>query len=245
MKQAVLYVCHGSRLERARREAISFIERCQQRIIADIQQICFLELAAPSIEEGFRSCINKGATNIAVVPLLLFSAGHAKVDIPLVIQKMKDQFPFVNITYGRPVGVNENMVTCVADRLKETLTMNKHASVILIGRGSTDQQAILDFQLMAQLVKEKIKIEDVRICFLHRAKPSFDETLLQVQNEGRSAIFIPYLLFTGLLMKEIHRKINNAHKQNPYLQLGQYLGYDTKVEEAFIERVEEAIKKVV
>lgn len=242
MKQAVLYVCHGSRLPKAREEAVSFIEKCQKKIEADIQQICFLELATPLIKDGFQACVEQGASRIAVVPLLLFSAVHAKVDIPNEIQQMKELYPFIEVTYGKPIGVHEKMADTVIERVKESNELNTTSNVILIGRGSTDTEAIRDFQTLAEWVKRKTGVLHVSTCFLHGGKPHFEDALQQVSNDKQATFFVPYLLFTGLLMKDIERKINGAQKKNPQIHLCRYLGYAPQVEEVFVERVREAIE---
>ena len=51
-------------------EAQSFLHRVMDRISVEIQEISFLELTEPSIEEGFLRCVNRGATEITVVPLI-------------------------------------------------------------------------------------------------------------------------------------------------------------------------------
>lgn len=243
----MLYVCHGSRLPKALQEAISFIEKCQKRIPADIHEISFLELATPSIREGFRACVEKGATHIAVVPLLLFSANHAKVDIPHEIRQLKGQFPFIKVTYGQPIGVHEKMAEIVIERIKQSFKVEQiepMSKVILIGRGSTDEDAARDFQKIAHLVQQLSGISSVKTCYLHAAEPSFEDVLKQdtIQREvTRNIYFVPYLLFTGLLMKEIERKVRHAKQINPHIHLCRYLGYDVKTEEVFIERVIEAM----
>src|SRR3954453_12047340 len=109
MKQAVLYVCHGSRVKEACEEAMAFISRCQEHIHAELHEICFLELVSPSIEEGFSSCVKQGATHIAVVPLLLLTAVHAKKDIPLELERASKRHPTIQVTYGKPIGVHKKM----------------------------------------------------------------------------------------------------------------------------------------
>lgn len=71
--KAILYICHGSRLRAAKEEAIQFITTCMSRIEAAIQEFCFLELANPSIEEGFRTCAKRGATSYCYSCFLISS----------------------------------------------------------------------------------------------------------------------------------------------------------------------------
>ncbi|QNG58834.1 sirohydrochlorin chelatase [Metabacillus idriensis] len=240
MKQAVLYVCHGSRVKKACAEAIAFIKRCQQHIEADIQEICFLELASPSIEQGFASCVKQGATHIAVVPLLLLTAVHAKEDIPCEVKIALKKHPNVKVTYGKPIGVHEKMASSVLERVSEQGGADADSVIVLIGRGSSDPDVIRDLQAIGELVKDKSGIKDIRTCYLTAAKPSFDEMLDSLSSVKDKTIFIvPYLLFTGLLMQEIEAKVTGNCQGN--LTLCRYLGYDSKVEQVFTERIIEAV----
>ncbi len=243
MKQAVLYVCHGSRVKQARDEAVAFISNCQQQIAADIHEICFLELASPSIEEGFSSCVKQGATHIAVVPLLLLTAVHAKKDIPIEIDSVSKRFPTVHVTYGKPIGVHQKMAESVMERVLEQRIKDCSSSgIVLIGRGSSDPDVIKDLHSISELVKKQSGLEDVRTCYLTAAAPSFDHMLSELtQLKGKNIFLVPYLLFTGLLMKTIEAKVVNARKQNENITLCRYLGYDSKVKEVFIERVATAV----
>ncbi|PFG06273.1 sirohydrochlorin chelatase [Bacillus sp. es.034] len=239
MKRAVLYVCHGSRLVKAREEAVAFIKRCQEHVEADIQEISFLELASPSIEEGFRSCVDRGATHLTVVPLLLLTAVHAKKDIPEEIQKCKGLYPHIKVKYGRPIGVHDRMVESVINKMEEAAPLHSSTIAILIGRGSSDPDVKRDLCGLAELVHRKTAISEVRTCYLTAASPSFTETLESVRYSDKNVIFIPYLLFTGLLMKGIEKEIQGTN--NEHIILGNYLGYDPLVEEAFLYRVNESI----
>lgn len=69
--KAVLYICHGSRLKAAKEEAVAFITSCMNRVEASIQEVCFLELASPTIDEGFRTCVKRGATEVIVIPVFI------------------------------------------------------------------------------------------------------------------------------------------------------------------------------
>ncbi|WP_226674721.1 sirohydrochlorin chelatase [Rossellomorea aquimaris] len=239
MKHAVLYVCHGSRVEKAREEAVSFIKRCQKHVKAGIQEISFLELASPSIEEGFAVCVERGATHITVVPLLLLTAVHAKKDIPDEIQTCRDAYPHIHVNYGRPIGVHDKMVESVIKKIEESISIDSSAVAILIGRGSSDPDVQRDFDNIAALVHRRTTLGEVRTCYLTAASPSFTETLESVRYSDKNVIFIPYLLFTGLLMKGIEKEIGRT--KNDQIILGNYLGYDPLVEEAFLDRINESL----
>jgi sirohydrochlorin ferrochelatase len=239
MTRAVLYVCHGSRIAKAREEAIDFIKRCQNQVEADIQEISFLELASPSIEEGFKACVEKGASHVSVIPLLLLTAVHAKKDIPEEIQNCQEAYPWITVTYGKPIGVHDKMAESVIKKIHDAAPIDSSTVAVLIGRGSSDPDVTKDLGALADLVHRKTKLADVRTCYLTAASPSFSDTLEAVRDTDRNVIFVPYLLFTGLLMKGIEREISRT--ENEHIILGNYLGYDPLVEEAFLDRVNESL----
>jgi len=245
--QAVLYVAHGSRVEEGVEEAIDFIERSKPFIDVPIQEICFLELAAPNISEGIATCVARGASKVAVVPILLLTAHHAKRDIPLEIEAGKIRYPHVVFTYGETFGVHTKIVDSLFDRLLEQdATFDENSSVLLIGRGSSDQAVKRDLGHIAQLLSEKYAIQQVDICFLYGSKPSFDEALWELQQTNLKQIFIiPYLLFSGILMNDIEKKVIKQSTNNQRYTLCENLGYHKNIQEVLVERVNELLKRSV
>ncbi|MFL6556918.1 MAG: sirohydrochlorin chelatase, partial [Bacillus sp. (in: firmicutes)] len=103
--RGILYIGHGTRSKEGAAEANSFIHRVMERIDVSIQEMSFLELTEPSIEEGFRRCVIRGATEITVIPLFLLSAGHIKEDIPQALTSLQKRFPNIEVKIRNPFGV--------------------------------------------------------------------------------------------------------------------------------------------
>ena len=61
----------------------------------------------------------KGATHIAAVPLLLLTAAHAKRDIPEELARASSQYPSVSVAYGKPIGVDQEVVKAVLQGSKK------------------------------------------------------------------------------------------------------------------------------
>jgi sirohydrochlorin ferrochelatase len=243
MMQAVLYVGHGSRVDEACEQAVSFIEKCMNTISAPIQEIGFLELASPTIDDGIRRCVERGATRIAVLPLLLLTAGHAKKDIPLELEKIKEQYPDITIDYGRPLGVHEEIVDILIERIREKQeTIGGDTRVLLVGRGSSDPDTTRDLGHIARLLSRKHPFQSVQTAYLTSAKPSFEEGLEQAQVAGNQQVFVlPYLLFTGILMKSMRKKIDEINTADQQFTLCEYLGYHPNLSKVVKARVEELI----
>jgi len=242
--EAILYICHGSRVKEASAQAISFVKKCMEsNEFKGIQEYSFLELSEPSIEEGFRNCIEKGATIVHIIPVLLLTAAHAKKDIPEVLEKLSIEYPDVHIKYGKPIGVHPQMVEIVADKIKRTSIYKKtkeEVLVILVGRGSSDPDVKRDLCKIASLIETEVDRIVVQDCYLTAAQISFEEALQMAdQSSYRHVLVIPYLLFTGVLMKSMEKKINKIKSIDKEYVLAPYLGYDPLIAGILKERIDE------
>jgi len=238
--QAVLYIGHGSRLEAGVEEAIQFIEGTA--ITAQyIEEICFLELAKPTIEDGIENCIARGATKIAVVPLLLLSAVHAKEDIPKKIAAGRQMYPHITFTYGRAFGIDDKIVDALYDRIMEQkIPLTEYTQVLLVGRGSSDLDVKYDLTEIARRLESKYQLVNVDTCFLYGATPCFEDVLSQYEREKPKQVFIvPYLLFMGLLMQDIERMVKDVSHGN--LVLCKSLGYHKNLQQVLTDRVNELL----
>ncbi|TCN19355.1 sirohydrochlorin chelatase [Mesobacillus foraminis] len=240
--EAVLYVCHGSRVPKAKEQAVAFIEKCMDKNPAEIQEYCFLELAAPTMEEGFARCVEKGAKKIAVVPVLLLTAAHAKEDIPNEIKNIAANYSNIEVRYGRPIGVHDAMVQILVDKLGRTgKEITEHSMVILVGRGSSDPDVKRDLSTISKMLKKQSGLKRVDICFLTAADPGLDEALMEASASTADRVFvIPYLLFTGILMKTIEKAIVSLDDNQRFI-LCDELGYHHIIEGILHDRAREAL----
>ncbi|WP_141433818.1 sirohydrochlorin chelatase [Bacillus sp. 03113] len=240
--EAILYICHGSRVPEACNQAISFIKKCMNGNLAPIQEYCFLELATPTIEEAFKACVQKGATTIKAIPVLLLTAAHAKEDIPHELKEVHNRYAHIKLQYGKPIGVHPKMVDILIERIHDQYEkIPKNSIVLLVGRGSSDPDVKRDLGEISSLLKQRIGIEKVVDCYLIAANPSFEEGLQIAEQSGCKNVFIiPYLLFTGILMNSMKKTIRvfSENKDQNYI-LCQYLGYHATIESILQERIVE------
>ncbi|WP_261129016.1 sirohydrochlorin chelatase [Bacillus sp. Marseille-Q3570] len=240
--QAILYVGHGSRVEEARNQAAQFMKQSMEHQSIPIQEISFLELAHPSIEVGFKRCVERGATSIAIIPILLLTAGHAKKDIPMELVRLQSLYPAISITYGRPFGVHEKIIDILIERIYDKVKPIDDAMVLLVGRGSSDPDVTRDLREIADRLYEKHRFKRVETSFLAAAEPSFEEGLEQTMRYGhKQVLVVPYLLFTGILMKSMEKTIRKLTTENQDFILCDYLGYHPNLQEVVSERVQELI----
>lgn len=241
---AILYIGHGTRYKKGITETYDFIQSVKSSVKVSIQEVAFLEIVNPSIEQGVRRCVELGATNIAIVPLLLLTAQHAKIDIPEELEIVQKQFPYIHFTYGKPLGIHENLLETVLSKVSQkNLPIGKQDELLLIGRGSSDPAVQKDMEVICSLLEQKSPFQKVKACFLYGNGLTFDDALQHYSNEKNKQIFIvPYLLFSGLLSVGIEKKMKEWRQENPQLILCEKLGYNEKVKQVLLKRMKESLK---
>lgn len=243
--QAVLYVGHGTRLQKGVEEANAFLKETQRHVDVTIQEISFLELVEPDIVEGVTKCVERGATKVAIVPILLLSAQHAKEDIPREIEKAQRLYPNVRFTVGKPFGIHEALIETVYERIiEQQVPIQEGAQVLLIGRGSSDPDVERAMSEISKQLKQRYGFSNVRACFLYGKGPSFEKTLIELkQSNTRQLFLVPYLLFPGLLSVGIEKQVKASGFDESKIILCNSLGYNDKVRSVLLERVNEVQKE--
>lgn len=249
--QAILYIGHGTRLQAGVLQCIEFIRKVEQSVNVPIQETAFLELVEPTIENGVKRCVKKGATSIAIMPLLLLTAHHAKLDIPQGLQEVRKLYPHIKFTYGSPLGVETEMIETVIEKV-ETITeqvanvelqlREGDADLLLVIRGSSDVGLAQQVEEICQRIREKTNYKQVKSCYLYGAGWRFDEALESYQLNGRPVVIVPYLLFDGLLSVGVEKKVVVAQKENPHILLSEKIGHGEKVQQLVLRRIEQCLQ---
>ncbi len=264
MMNAILLVGHGSRDPEGNRELMEFARAVAEKAPENtVVETCFLELTRPSIAEGVTACVDQGATRVVLVPIILFAAGHAKIDIPNAIDRAKIRYPQVEFVYGRPIGVHEKVVQIMQTRLQEAQPVlvtagqggaavvappapvtDEETAVLVLGRGSSDPDANSDFFKMTRMLWEKLPYKWAESSFIGVTQPSFPDGLQRCLLLGAKKIVImPYFLFTGVLIKRIDEMTAEFAAAHPDIQveIGGYFGFHPKLVELVLERANEGL----
>lgn len=109
--KSLLLVAHGSRRVQSNDEIRSLAqvvaERAGDRF--DLVDCAFLELAEPSIPDGIQSCIDRGATEVVVVPYFLSAGRHVAEDIPAEVRIKQLQHPQIDIRIAPYLGMHQGV----------------------------------------------------------------------------------------------------------------------------------------
>ena len=119
MKNAILLVDHGSRRREANDSLAEIAALVRARVDAHVPvHVAHMELAAPSIAEGFAACVDDGATHVDVMPYFLFAGRHATTDIPALVAEAAANHPGVTYRVAAPLGIHPALAEIVLDRCR-------------------------------------------------------------------------------------------------------------------------------
>jgi sirohydrochlorin cobaltochelatase len=251
--KAVLFVGHGSRDAEGNKQILEFVDGFLPELNPLVlYETCFLEFARPDIEKGIQKCVERGATSVALIPLMLLPAGHSKIHIPAAIDAAKIQYPDVAFTYGKPIGIHYETSVILRDRLQDAGINPDEAheddAIILLGRGGSDADANSDLCKIARILWEKTAFETVEPAFYGVTKPSLPQAVEKANKLGAKKIAIlPYFLFTGVLIKRIEEDIETFNAEYPHIQftLADYFGFHPKLKMIIADRIDEALGESV
>ncbi|SFE51522.1 sirohydrochlorin chelatase [Alteribacillus iranensis] len=245
--KAVLFVGHGSPLDKGNEETIQFINNIKNKINVPIIETCFLEFAAPNIASGIEICVEKGATSVALVPIMFLPAGHSKIHIPHAIDEAKEKYPLVHFTYGRPIGIHEEVVRILEERVTAVWEQEEEhtdTALLILGRGSSDPDTNSEVYKLSRLVSERLNQQTTEVSFIGVTTPTVEEGVERCLRLGmRKIILVPCLFFSGVLMDRVEEKMDAFRKNYPDNEFASTdpVGFHPRLERVLLERTEEAL----
>ncbi|MBP1851106.1 sirohydrochlorin chelatase [Rhizobium halophytocola] len=252
-KLGIMVCGHGSRNQNAAREFAVIAEGLKARNPDLPVEYGYLEFCNPVISAGLDSLREQGVTRVLAVPGMLFAAGHAKNDIPSVLNTYQAQNPGMVINYGRELGIDLKMIRAAGDRIQAAVdaanaehgTVDKHDTLLMVvGRGSSDPDANSNATKVMRMLWEGMGFGWGETCYSGVTFPLVEPGLTHAAKLGYKRIIVfPYFLFTGVLVKRIHAYTDEVAARYPDIQFVKagYLNDHPLVLDAFQDRVMEIL----
>jgi sirohydrochlorin cobaltochelatase len=112
--RGIILLAHGSRDERWR-EPIEAVAARVTALDPQARVVCaYMELAAPDLRTASAALIASGAKSLRVVPLFLGMGKHAREDLPLQLDALRDAWPQVEFELANIVGEEPELVEVLA-----------------------------------------------------------------------------------------------------------------------------------
>lgn len=258
-QEILLLIGHGSRDAEGNEEFLEMVRQLKEKNPQQRIDAAFVELAEPGIQAALDRYADPAPKTVWIMPVLFFAAGHSKVEIPEIVNEARRRLPHVAFHYGAPLGIHPILLDIVHERVvaaERTASLlpnglgsgaatREETAILMIGRGSSDPDANGDLHKIARLYWERYSYGWVESCFIGVTHPDLPTGLKRcIQLGAKRVIAIPYFIFTGVLIKRIHRIISEEQASHPGVEMvaGDYLGRHpallTLIEERF-----EAIRK--
>ena len=247
-KYGVMVCGHGSRDEDAVSEFLNFAKKLKNQLLQYELDWGFLEFANPVIKSGLDSLREKGIREIMSVPVMLFAAGHAKNDIPSVLNAYQAQYPELSISYGRELGIDLKLIRAAGERVKDAIEQAdgdispEETLLMVVGRGASDPDANSNVSKVTRMLWEGLGLGWAETSYSGVTFPLIKPGLEHASKLGYKRIVVfPYFLFTGILVKRIYQYTDMVAAEHPEIQFvkASYLNDHPLVLDTFSERVEE------
>lgn len=112
-------VGHGSRDPRSAATVSAVLDAVAAARPGRPVRAAFLDLNAPSVEQVLDAVAAAGHRHAVVVPLLLGSAFHARVDLPGLLAAARQRHPLLRIDQADVLGPDTRLVDALAERVGE------------------------------------------------------------------------------------------------------------------------------
>ena len=247
----VLICGHGSREEKALEEFENLVKKIKARLEGIPVEFGYLEFARPIIRESLDRLIQLGVDEVIAIPAMLFAAGHAKNDIPSLLNAYASETG-LKIKYGRELGINSLMIGAAGGRIKEIINLSpaypiSETLLVVVGRGSSDPDANSNVYKITRMLVEGLGLGWGETCFSGVTFPMVEPGLRMALKLGYKRIVVfPYFLFSGVLINRIRSHTEKVSRENPNVEIisAGYLSDHPLVEETFIERINDVFQGV-
>ena len=254
----VLICGHGSRNRQAVGEFAQLAEGLRAQLPGVPVEYGYLEFARPILRDGLESLRAQGVQRVLAVPGMLFAAGHAKNDIPSVLNTYSAETG-LRIDYGRELGVDLSMIQAAGARIREALDASDAAAadrgevpvplsdtlLVVVGRGSSDPDANSNVSKVARMLVEGFGFGWGETVYSGVTFPLVEPGLRHAVKLGfRRIVVFPYFLFSGVLVSRIRQHTQLVAADHPELDFveASYLGDHQLVINTFLERVREVVR---
>ena len=243
---AVLLCGHGSRDDAAVAEFEHLARVVAARLPERRVSHGFLEFARPTIRTTLAALKDEGAEAIDAVPGMLFAAGHAKNDIPSVLNDFAAANSGIPVRYGRDLAVDPLLLRAAAERIEAAQQPGDappaESLLVVVGRGTSDPDANSNVAKVTRMLWEGLGFGWAETCYSGVTSPLVAPALERIAGFGfRRIVVFPYFLFTGVLVRRIYDAVDEAARAHPAIAFRKaaYLNDHPLVLDAFLARIAE------
>jgi len=249
-KVGVMLCGHGSRDAGAVQEFGDLAQYLKGRLTDFEVEYGYLEFARPIIREGLDKLRAAGCRRVLAIPGMLFAAGHAKNDIPSVLNAYQARHDGLQIDYGRELAIDLKMIRAAGDRVREAIDVAggdvplHETLLVVVGRGASDPDANSNVAKVTRMLWEGLGLGWAETAYSGVTFPLVEPALDHAARLGyRRIVVFPYFLFTGILVERIYHYTDQVAARHPEIEFikAPYLNDHPLVLETVESRVAEIL----
>lgn len=215
----------------------------------------FLEVIGPSIGDALGRLADRGCSEVVVAPLLLFTAGHARRDVPEAVREGAARARLA-VRQADALGCHPAVVELSRSRRRQAVDSlpplpAAATAIVMVGRGASDPSAPAQLAEFAAAAGESDvgaseAVGRLHLGFVAAARPTLAEALAAAAADAgsvRRVIVQPHLLFRGHVEEQVTAAVAEARRRHPALEWVQAgrLGADPLVARALVDRAASAV----
>lgn len=183
----LVVVAHGTRSARGRQQIRTLAAAVAARRPGIDVRLAYLDVQQPRLAD----LVARLDRPAVVVPLLLSSGYHVRVDIPAALAG-------VDAVATRPLGPDPRLVESLAARIR---TAGPADAVVLAAAGSSDARSRADVQAVARALPMP-----VHVGYASTSEPRVPDVVAGLRAAGAARVTVAaYLLAEGLFHSALHR----------------------------------------
>jgi sirohydrochlorin cobaltochelatase len=226
----LLVVGHGTADQVGAEETREVTRRAAALLPGVPVELGFLEVIGPSIGESLERLARMGCREVVAAPLLLFTAGHARRDVPEALSEAARRLG-VAVRQSQAFGCHPEIVAQSRQRRCEALQslepLAAEATVLaMIGRGSSDPGAVRQLEAFAEATRatgeHAVRPDEscgrIELGFVAAARPTVAEALRAAADGARRVVVQPHLLFHGHVEEQVEAALRVARAEHPEVE---------------------------
>jgi sirohydrochlorin ferrochelatase len=230
-------VAHGSRDPRSAATVRALVDVVRAQAPGLAVHESFLDLSSPRLTDVLRSLYAAGHRTAVVVPLLLGSAFHARVDLPALVGSVTASCPGFRVEVSDVLGADPALEAVALDRLAAA-PRRGGTGVLLSAVGSSNASANAVVASLAARWEERLGVP-VSEAFASATQPDIPAAAARLRSRGvRHLVVASWFLAPGLLPDRIERL---AREADPRAFVAAPLADDPRVADVVISRYATAV----
>jgi sirohydrochlorin ferrochelatase len=192
MAPPLVAVAHGSRDPRSAATVAALLDVVRAREPGLDVRAAFLDLSTPLVPDVLAALAGEGHRDAVIVPLLLGSAFHARVDLPTLVSEAHARLPRLSVSVSGVLGPDDRLSSVALHRLTEAgadLT-DPGLGVVLAAAGSSHAPANAAVEAVAASWARRFGVAGVRAAFASSAEPDVTSAVASLRAHGARRIAV-------------------------------------------------------